>query len=1203
MLERTHLELTLLGRPSLRVVKSGHVTDATVTAVAGAEVTVTEVTLPTRKSLALVAYLALNGTTGRSELSSLLWGGNTDAEARKNLRQDVYRLQSTPVGPWLVADRHRLGLLGEVQVDARRLMQAAALGDLEGVIALHRGPLLDGLSLPGAEEFEAWLETERERLVRLYREALNAHAQHLEARDDLRGALQALERLVIHDPLQEATQRELMRLHWQLGERPQALERFVHLETLLREEMGLEPATETLNLAQQIRSARPAVVPAPVPGVSRQTALELPFVGRADAWTWLEAQTGLALLTGEPGIGKTRLALEFARAQMAGSDDARLLHLRGFETFNGTPYYPITSALLEHFERFPEGFDALRPAWRREVERLLPGHDGRTREPPPAEGRGWFLEGLAQTLVALAGATGCLLLDDLHWFDAHSLEVVRHLTRRAPGLRLIGTLRSDELVAPGLGSGSSNGADIRVAGLGLDALSNSRLELAPLVKTEVLTLFHHLAGPHSEGLIGCVLKVFETTGGNPLFLSETLRDALDSGALGLDGDGWLMETQAHLPPVSIVSGVRETINRRIERLGPRLKRLLEAASLLEGSFNLETVSIATEISSWEALNALDAAVELHLLENCSQGYRFVQAVTRNALREGLGDQRSALLHSRLARALRSVPGNATQIAGHFEWAGEPLAAIPHWMRAGQEAALAFAYREALNAYDQALAAGADAKQTLEIRTVRVKLLEYLDDRGAWALELERLEALALGEHDVRVGGRVNLCRAEFEFHHGRYEATIQALNDVIDRDDLDLHLRVAALHRAGMALVRLGRLDAAQVLLTRALEIAPVHDLERCAAIQHALSITAFHGGQLTLALHHNATALRSFQTINDERGQAMVLSFAGRLKASLGQPEASLEALQRALGLARGSGFIPLLRSTLLNVAAALLNNGDFADAQRYLDEGAALGQEPQDPRMAGLYLTHSSAAYRARGELGNTLAAYREALALFDGAHAMHPAAFERLSLIELLLESGLAEEAQTTLRTAGRLIETHGFSDLRVWLTALELRLAVGRGGHVNLGPLQVALREATPLRVEIRQEALLALAEGQCHAGQLNAALDTAATVRHPPESRARGLTTLLRTRAEQGLASAGEINEAHTLLASARVTPLAKLGLRCALTGALELRGEARLAEAARAQSRRLMEQLALSLDAAARAGFLAHWGRFTMLEPRLEAAD
>jgi DNA-binding SARP family transcriptional activator len=254
MHQESSLEFTLLGRPVLHIVRHG-----------GSRL---EVMLPTKKALALLAYLALNGSAARAELAGLLWGDSTDAEARKNLRQDVYRLQSTPIGAWLEAGRHHLGLHGTVRVDVLELRDAATRGDDEAVLRLARGVFLEGLNVPSASEFESWLDAEREAVTRAHREALTVKAARLEQDGDVRAAMATLEQLVRLDALQEGPQRELMRLHWKLGERAEALTRFSRLCALLQDELGMDPSAETLALEAQIR-ASVSTDPAPAFGVSK----------------------------------------------------------------------------------------------------------------------------------------------------------------------------------------------------------------------------------------------------------------------------------------------------------------------------------------------------------------------------------------------------------------------------------------------------------------------------------------------------------------------------------------------------------------------------------------------------------------------------------------------------------------------------------------------------------------------------------------------------------------------------------------------------------------------------------------------------------------------------------------------------------------------------------------------------------------------
>jgi tetratricopeptide (TPR) repeat protein len=398
----------------------------------------------------------------------------------------------------------------------------------------------------------------------------------------------------------------------------------------------------------------------------------------------------------------------------------------------------------------------------------------------------------------------------------------------------------------------------------------------------------------------------------------------------------------------------------------------------------------------------------------------------------------------------------------------------------------------------------------------------------------------------------------------------------------------------------LGRLEAADALLQNALGETPARAPR--GAIHHALSISAFHGGGIALAHEHNRAALTHFRARGDRSGQAMALSFAGRLATAQGNPNAALEAIQEALQLARALHFVPLLRSALLNASAALLQVGDYEAAAVYLEEGSKLIQDARDPRTQGLYLTHGSAVLRMRGDFGGTLSAYREALALFDAAHAMHPATFERLNLIDLLLDCGQIVEARDLLAETADLITAHGFSDLHVWLEALRVKWALTADQPVRIATLQIALHEPQRLRVDVRHEALLALAAGQLRLGDSRMAIETSGMLRESPESpaenRARATAILLRAHAQHGSVPAWLQSDAQIFLEDKRVSPLAKLDLQHALAETGD--------ETATLEPRRVLrasvQNLALSLPINLRGAFIARWARASA-SMRLEAAD
>ncbi|MGI8748363.1 MAG: AfsR/SARP family transcriptional regulator, partial [Deinococcus sp.] len=148
-----------------------------------------EVPLPTRKALALVAYLALEGHTDRSKLSELLWTDLDRASARGNLRRELYRLRATPLWTLLEIGADQLGFRGGMSTDVAAFQAHLDADRLAEALALYRGPLLCDLDLQGAEAFELWLAERRGRPGEGHPEAPARPSHAPENRGDLQGGL------------------------------------------------------------------------------------------------------------------------------------------------------------------------------------------------------------------------------------------------------------------------------------------------------------------------------------------------------------------------------------------------------------------------------------------------------------------------------------------------------------------------------------------------------------------------------------------------------------------------------------------------------------------------------------------------------------------------------------------------------------------------------------------------------------------------------------------------------------------------------------------------------------------------------------------------------------------------------------------------------------------------------------------------------
>jgi DNA-binding winged helix-turn-helix (wHTH) protein/tetratricopeptide (TPR) repeat protein len=433
---------------------------------------------------------------------------------------------------------------------------------------------------------------------------------------------------------------------------------------------------------------------------------------------WTRAAGGrrqLILLAGEPGIGKTRLASEFAsvRAESA----ATVLFGRCDEEAL-VSYQPFVEALSWYARVCPE--DDLRGQLAAiggggELGPLLPELLRRVPDLPaqPAmnpEGQRYRLFETVAELLARASATRPMIFvcDDLHWADKPTLLMLRHIMRAsgAAALCIIGTYRENEL-----------------------ARTHPLIELLADFRTEpsVTRLsLHGLEEVHVQGLIDAVVGsdawpqlariVTDNTSGNPFFVVEMLRHLSESGALAeLRRAPGAVKGALGLP-----EGVKEVIGRRLSRLSEASNRMLSLAAVIGREFGIEVLEALGDLPEGRLLDAIDEAMQARLiaeLPDAAGRFTFVHALIRETLYGELTTTRRVRLHRRVGEAIeRLVHGRQdpplADLAYHFVQAASADTAdkaIDYATRAGDSAAEALAHEEAARFYDMAL-------QSLELKS-------------------------------------------------------------------------------------------------------------------------------------------------------------------------------------------------------------------------------------------------------------------------------------------------------------------------------------------------------------------------------------------------------------------------------------------------------------------------------------------------------
>ncbi len=762
----------------------------------------------------LLAYLVLHRNTpiSRQQLAFAFWPDTPDQQALKNLRTLLTRLrQALPDADDCISVTARLlqwRADAPLRLDAAEFEAAVAQAEgadparvvsaLTDAVATYTGELLPDC-------YDDWIIPLRERLHGAYGGALERLVLTLEEQRDYAGALSYAQRLLHHDRLHEAAYRYLMRLHLALKDRPAALRVYHTCETMLQREFGTAPGRGTRDLYARLLSTedQPASAAAGRPPDARP--VHFPLVGRQTEWArlleaWRTAAAGkpqLVLLTGEAGIGKTRLAEELlAWVARQGSATAAA---RCYPGGDALAYAPVTEWLSEAALR--PRLAALDDVSLSEVARIAPALIvGRSRLVPLAAltepwQRTRLFEALARAMLGSATARRdplLLFLDDLQWADRETLDwliYLLHYDIRAP-LLIVGTIRGYEV-----------GAEHPLTASRLALARTGQLAevpLLPLDAVDTAALAAHVAG--RAFATGEADQIFRDTEGNPLFVVEMVRAGVGDWETRRQGDKEIgrPKSEAHSlstaslsasalsPPPALPARVRAVIQWRLALLSPAAQTLAQTAAVIGRKFDFDVLAQASAQDEAAVVQGLDELWRRQLVRpQGANAYDFSHDGIRVVAYDDIGPVRRRAAHLRVAQALEALHADdldsiSGQIAAHYEQAGVVQPAIAFYRRAADAAQRIYANDEAVHLYrhllESALSAGLSAGERC---TVQLALAEVWRMTGLWArAQTIAREALAVAEAlgDTRLVAQAQRVLADVLHLLGYYDEALDWLD-------------------------------------------------------------------------------------------------------------------------------------------------------------------------------------------------------------------------------------------------------------------------------------------------------------------------------------------------------------------------------------------------------------------------------------------
>ncbi len=991
--------------------------------------------VPGSAARSLLAYLIFhhNQPIFRDCLTGLFWPERPDARARRALSQALWQIRHAlgPAADRLVAEQETVTFQcrsGDwLDVIEFQLLCATSLTQVISEQASryhHATELYCGDFLQ--DIYDDWALVERERLRELYLGALDRLVTAYKQSSNFEQALICAQRLAAADPLRESAHREMMRLYHLIGRPQAALQQFATLRDLLGQELGAPPGPATIALYQEIAAAAVEASPPhlpialPPPPLLRDLS-HLPFVGRTSERQELlsalqaaaQGRGGLALIEGDAGVGKTRLAGELvaeARWRKFQVGQSKADPLAGCAPYQ--LWLDALSPLLTPL-RITQLAELVEPHWLAIATQLFPAITQHLPDlsPPasvaPEAEQGRLNESVAHCLAGLAAASPVLLiLEDAHWADDASLAA---LLGAAP-------LLPTHCVLIALTCRAAESRERAAVGEALESLARAlpitRLELSAFEPAEAVTLIRQALGTgYADRRATSFAEYLQSeAGGNALFLVEMLKSLLEQGNLvHAPESGWTFPCQAD--PLPTPASIQELVTKRLERLLPALRNVLEWLAILGEEASFTALARASQVGTPALLTSLRELEQRGFVVEAQAQYRFEHDRIREIVHQAISPEQRRVLHRQAGAILEQLrPDHNGALAHHFAHGQVWDKAVIYNRQAGDQAKSVYAGAQAIAYYGQAIAAW----QHLPAFERQLGLSLYME-RGRICQETGRFDQ---AEADFGAAGKLaeqlndkdnQACalnhQSYLQFQRGDFggaAAIAQQALDLSSKARLSSEIAAGFFNKAN-ALRNQGCYSEAIELYEQAAAIFErLDDQTRLADCLNRMGAALYRPGGFARGYELVERALAIRRRLDDKVGIAYSLVNMSALCNYQGQFARSRQAAQEALEIARAIGDPYGEDAALCNLGITLVEQGFFDQAiasfERALQIARSIGDRALEPEA----LVYLGRAFHLVGDVERARNSFEDALRMvLDGVERrLSPLLYIRLAQLDLSL-----------------------------------------------------------------------------------------------------------------------------------------------------------------------------------------------------------